>query len=175
MWSVAIAQTDPNPGMLSDEAYLEYYEVIMDDAEDSSPTIQYDIGLGYLYGRGLIQDASKAFHWFALAAEQGLPKAQHALARMYWSGTGTTQDHEKYIKWLKLAADNGHPVAMNQLAAAYAEGMGVPQDYVVAHMWANLATARGETSGLRDALFEGMTDEQIAEAQRMAREWKQAK
>jgi TPR repeat protein len=59
----------------------------------------------------------------------------------------------------------------------YATGRGVPQDYVQAHMWINLAASRptGEeretAAELRDLLRTQMTPEQIAEAQRLAREW----
>ena len=55
----------------------------------------------------------------------------------------------------------------------------MPQDYVQAHMWFNLAAAssgdddeRERRARNRDATAEKMTSEQIAEAQRLAREWK---
>ncbi len=54
----------------------------------------------------------------------------------------------------------------------------MPQDYIQAHMWFNLAAASGgdedrETDAKnRDLTTEKMTSEQIAEAQRLAREWK---
>ena len=56
----------------------------------------------------------------------------------------------------------------------YENGDGVPQDYIQAHMWFNLAGARGDAQGIkdRDALSREMTPDQIAEAQRLAREWK---
>ena len=56
----------------------------------------------------------------------------------------------------------------------YHFGQGVTQDYVQAHMWYSLAAARGEkeASGWRDLLAEQMTPEQIAEAQKLAGEWK---
>jgi TPR repeat protein len=56
----------------------------------------------------------------------------------------------------------------------YAHGLGVPQDYVEAHMWLNLSAAQGdrEAKKYRDWLAEKMTPSQIAEAQRLAREWK---
>ena len=52
-------------------------------------------------------------------------------------------------------------------------GRGVPEDYVVAHMWLNLAAATGHEDArrARDRVAAGMTREQIAEAQRRAREW----
>ena len=59
----------------------------------------------------------------------------------------------------------------------YSDGAGVPQDYAEAHMWANLAASRmtGERRDLsvknRDITAAKMTAEQIAEAQRLAREW----
>ncbi len=59
----------------------------------------------------------------------------------------------------------------------HANGDGVPQDFVEAHMWFNLAAAqsfgvyREPYVKARDAVAEHMTAEQIAEAQRRAREW----
>ena len=56
----------------------------------------------------------------------------------------------------------------------YANGQGVPQDYVQAHMWYNLAGASGDAEGAknRDLIAQKMTPAQVAEAQRLAREWK---
>jgi hypothetical protein len=50
----------------------------------------------------------------------------------------------------------------------------VPQDYAIAHMWLNLAAAGGAkvAAELRDAVAAKMTPSQIAEAQKLAREWK---
>ena len=56
----------------------------------------------------------------------------------------------------------------------YGEGKGVPQDYVRAHMWWNLAAAKGNAVAVknRDKVAAKMTSTQIAEAQKLAREWK---
>lgn len=56
----------------------------------------------------------------------------------------------------------------------YEKGQGVRQDFVQAHMWYNLSAADGEkrAAEARDALAKQMTPAQIAEAQRLAREWK---
>ena len=58
------------------------------------------------------------------------------------------------------------------------DGKGVPQDYVATHMWFNLAASRAEDAAIRDMAAKErdlvasmMTPAQIAEAQRMAREW----
>ena len=56
----------------------------------------------------------------------------------------------------------------------YDNGEGVPQDYVTAHMWFNLAAASGNKDAVkaRDIVAAQMTPAQIAEAQKLAREWK---
>ena len=53
----------------------------------------------------------------------------------------------------------------------------MPQDYVQAHMWYNLATANGDklAAEFRDGLAKQMALAQIAEAQKLAREWKPIK
>ncbi len=59
----------------------------------------------------------------------------------------------------------------------YDDGQGVPQDYVQAHMWFNLSAAgppdeyRDDAARNRDRVAKFMTPAQIAEAQRLAREW----
>ena len=77
----------------------------------------------------------------------------------------------------RLDADQGHAEAQFNLGKMYASGTGVPQDDVEAHMWLNLATAQasGEERDAyvkeRDDVAARMMPEQIAEAQRRAREW----
>ena len=54
----------------------------------------------------------------------------------------------------------------------YGEGQGVVQDYTRAHMWFNLAAVKGNSNAVknRDFVAKRMTSQQIAEAQKMARE-----
>ena len=64
-------------------------------------------------------------------------------------------------------------MALDSLGIMYAEGQGVPQDYVSAHLWFDLAATSGDEDAQksRAAVAKRMTSDQIAEAQRMAREW----
>ena len=57
------------------------------------------------------------------------------------------------------------------------DGSGVSQNYVLAHMWFNLAVTNGDEVSLenRDFAASKMTKAQIAEAQKLAREWKPKK
>jgi TPR repeat protein len=100
---------------------------------------------------------------------------------MYAKGQGVPQDHAEAVKWFRKAADQGVAQAQSYLGAMYAKGQGVPQDYVEAYKWFDLAAARFAASDavLRDGVISDrqriaadMTPAQVAEAQRLAREWK---
>jgi len=58
----------------------------------------------------------------------------------------------------------------------YAAGRGVPEDIVLAHMFYNLAEAQGQENAQvnKGVIEQRMTREQIAEAQRLSREWLEA-
>ncbi len=63
--------------------------------------------------------------------------------------------------------------AMYRLGIMFSTGQGVPYDPVLAHQWFNLAAMQGsdEAKARRRELADEMSPEQIAEAQRRAREW----
>jgi hypothetical protein len=63
---------------------------------------------------------------------------------------------------------------MARTVAVLSKGQGVPEDYVIAHMWFSLAAAGGDRNAAkgRDLVATRMTPAQIAEAQKLAREWK---
>ena len=78
------------------------------------------------------------------------------------------------VKACREAAEQGDAEAQFNIGVMYDNGRGVPQDDAQAHMWFNLAGARGHEKAreARDAVRARMTPEQVAEAQRLAREWK---
>jgi TPR repeat protein len=153
-------------------------------AEKGLADAHYNLGVMYNNGEGVLQDYTEAKKWFRKAAEQGYAKAQYNIGSMYHKGEGVPQDYTEAMKWYRKAAGQGHADAQYFLGAMYGTGQGVPQDSVLAYMWLTLAASRfsaseGEKRG--KALLNGeiiaskMTPEQIAEAQRLAREWKQKK
>jgi TPR repeat protein len=131
----------------------------------------------YYNGQAVPQDYREAVKWFRAAAEQGYVSAQDFLGLLYEVGPSVPQDYQEAVKWYRMAADQGDSPAQRKLASMYAHGQGVPQDYVLAHMWYILAAAGGKVVSFhdRDSLAEKMTPMQIAEAQRLAREWKPTK
>ena len=60
-----------------------------------------------------------------------------------------------------------------QLGILYSAGGEIPADYVSAHKWFNIAAARGnqEAARLRREIANEMSEDQIASAQRAARDW----
>ena len=111
-------------------------------------------------------------------AEQGDADAQITLGVCYAKGLGVPQDFAEALKWYRLAAGQGHAEAQFNLGVMYHTGKGVPQDYVEAHKWFNLSAARAtnkdtreNAAGARDSVASKMTPDQIAEAQKLAREW----
>lgn len=118
------------------------------------------------------QDYQEAAKWYKLAAEQGVAWAQRRLGYMFDEGRVVTQDYQQAFKWFKLAAEQGDAMAQCKLAFIYAYGDGVPIDYVLSYKFANLSAAQGNSAAQehRDWLLKKMTNEQIAEGQRLSSE-----
>ena len=82
-------------------------------------------------------------------------------------------DYDTALKEFRPLAERGKAVAQWSLGIMYERGRSVPQDYVQAYRWYTLAAAKGLKEAVkgRDLLEKRMTPAQLAEAQRLAREW----
>ena len=132
--------------------------------------------LGDMYndGRGVPKDYAEAAKWYREAAEQGLSSAQVALGDMYERGDGVPRNDAAAVKWFRKAAEQYNIEAMNNLGRMVGKGQGVPQDYVEAYKWLDIAASYTKQDNFvrdRDIFAQLMTPTQIAEAQRLAREW----
>jgi len=160
--------------------YAEASRWYLKAAEQGLLYAQSALANNYAKGRGLPQDYGKAIRWYERAAEQAPPWWQEELGRMFRDGKELPQNFQLALKWFRRAAEKGDVQAQFYLAEMYAKGLGVPQPHkVVAHMWFNLAAARypslrvaGKAREARDELAKSMSQKEIAEAQKMAREWK---
>jgi len=128
----------------------------------------------YNEGVGVLRDEIKAAKWFRVAADQGDADAQHALASCYRKGIGVTRDFREALKLDRKAAEQGNREAQVALGVSYELGFAVPEDYIEVYMWYNLAATQGETNAFlaRFVLSKKMTPAQIAESQRLSREFK---
>ncbi len=148
-------------------------------AERGDAKAQYALGVMYRNGKGVPQDDAEAARWYRKAAEQGNAKAQHNLGVIYSNGQGVPRNYAEAVGWWRKAAEQGVAEAQYNLGLMYVNGEGVPRDYAQAHMWYSLAASRlppGEDRDKavrnRDILVAEMTPAQIAEAEKLAREWK---
>jgi TPR repeat protein len=124
----------------------------------------------YASGLGAPKNYAEALKWFHLAADQESDNAQYNLGLMYGNGWGVGQDRVQAAKWYRLAADQGHAMAQVNLGAMYATGRGMRRDYIQAYMWFSLARADGLSN--RDRVMRQMTTAQIAQGEKLVREWK---
>ena len=121
-------------------------------------------------------DLSPAEHIRCLCeeAEHGDMLSQYLLGSAYFVGIETPRDYEEAAKWYRRAADQGHPEAQFRLGSMYYLGQGVPKSIVLSEMWFILSAVQGPDYArqVRDTTEQEMTPAQIAEAQKLAREWK---
>jgi TPR repeat protein len=82
-------------------------------------------------------------------------------------------------RFYQMAAERGDGQAQYNLGLAYARGDGLEQDLVKAHLYFNLAAARlndlrGRAAAAknRDRMAAEISPEQLAQAQKQAREWR---
>jgi uncharacterized protein len=143
-------------------------------AKQGDANALYALGLMYYNGQGVAQDYTEAVKWFRLAVLWGRTGAQYNLGSMYANGQGVTQDYAEALKWFRPAAERGEPAAQYALGLMYEGGRGLPRDYILAHLWFDLSAAQGTKIAVtsRDRVERQMAPAQIAEAQKLAREWK---
>ncbi len=140
---------------------------------------QLNLGLMHKKGQGVPQDYTEAVALFRGAANSGLPDAQFNLGLMYSEGNGVPVDLAEAVRWFRKAAEQGLVAAQINLGVLYFTGEGIAQDSVQAYMWFDLAVSRATADDQKKFYSDGrnriaakMTTQQIASAQRLAREWR---
>jgi S1-C subfamily serine protease len=110
-------------------------------------------------------------------AEAGDADSEVQLGLRYHNGEGVAKNQVEAVKWFRKAAEQNFAMAQLELGLHYLEGAGVAKDYVEGWMWLLLAAGQGLTVAKEtmDLLEHGMTREQIAEGQRLARNFKPRK
>lgn len=142
-------------------------------ANQGDAQAQFELARAYADGDGLRRDPSEAARWFQKAAEQGFAAAQFRLAALYFSGNGIPRDLVEAGRYMRKAADQGFQPAQKLLGMMYGCGSGVPKDLVESYHWLNLAAANGdeEAAKMRDNAEHSMTPDQVAQAQRLCRDY----
>jgi uncharacterized protein len=174
VFSLAFAGFEDGKAAYERDDYATALKEFKTVAERGDADAQFLVGVMYANGEGVPQDYAEAVKWYRRAAELGYADAQRELAELYKGVPCVPQDYAEVVKWYRKAAQQGDAFAQIGLGARYAYGEGVPQDFVQAHMWFDLAAAQDVKAAqtMKDQVAEKMTPAQIAEAQRLAREWK---
>lgn len=102
--------------------------------------------------------------------EDAIRKTPDSVVRVSNKAESGGSDNASTFEELRLLAEQGNPKAQFRVGEMFYQGKG----YIEAHMWWSLAAGQGldEASEKRDMVAQQMTSEQIAEAERRAREWK---
>lgn len=89
---------------------------------DRDAKAAFDLGLRYLRGDGVVQNAFQALEWLRSAGERGELRAQSALGRLYLAGLEEMgPDPAEAERWLTMAAGRGDKEAAKLLPEAVAE------------------------------------------------------
>ena len=124
-------------------------------------------------------DPATALKRIGPQARRGNARAEALLGYMYEHGLGVPQSWPAAVDYYLLAAEQGDATGQYLLGLMYDKGFGISRDVVQAYKWPNLAAAheyaisfRDAAASNRDLIARKMTPAQIAQAQKLAREWK---
>jgi len=154
--------------------YVEAVKWFRKAAKQNLAEAQVALGACYANGQGVATNYAEAVKWYRKAAEQNYAPAQVRLGACYANGQGVEREEAEALKWFRKAAEQNDAEAQYTLGACYANGQGVPKDYVEAYTWLLLAAGQGNEAAKKNmtSLENQMTREQIAEGQKLARNFK---
>jgi len=123
--------------------------------------------------RNPMEDHRFTVRLYQEAAINGDADSQYKLGLLYLTGNGALQDFAEAAKWLQLAAEQGYGPAQYELGLIYRNGYGLPTDHVQSYVWLNLAAAAGvqQAMAARDEVMRALSSKQLAQAQKISRDW----
>lgn len=81
------------------------------------PQSQYELGVAYYMGEGVVENEQEAVRLFKLAADKNHPAACYMLGDCLLDGIGVNADRASALKWLVRAAELGHRGARSRVMA----------------------------------------------------------
>lgn len=138
-------------------------------------------------------DLGEAVRLLTPVAESGDANAQTLLGGIYLRGSpDIPRNDETAAYWLRRAANQGFPQAQLNLGGMYLRGSGVPQSNMQAHVWLSIGLTRivppqpapGDREAAvmlfaidsaryeRDQIASYMSDEELAESDRLQSAWR---
>lgn len=108
-------------------------------AQNGHARSQFRLGVMFLHGTGLPQDAKRAAYWFEKAAGQNHPAGRYSLARLYLAGVGVEKSPALARRQLLPLAEQGFVPAQLQLGLLLDAGIGGERDVGEARRWVQAA------------------------------------
>jgi TPR repeat protein len=105
-------------------------------------TVQNNIGIMYMDGKGVQRNMPLAVQWLARSAANGSSLGQNNLGGLYRDGKGVNRDFGKALTYFAASAAQGNAAGQLNLGLLYMYGQGVRQDLTKAYMWFDLAAAQ---------------------------------
>lgn len=133
-----LAQAQSSPTPLAD---------LREAAEKGDAVSQFNLGVRYSSGQGVVKNYTEALTWYRKAADHGYADAQYNIGVMYDRGQGVPKDYAEAVRWYRMAADQGDPGAQFAVGAMYDQGHGVRQDCAEAVHWYRKAVEQGSDRG----------------------------
>ena len=93
--------------------YSTAFNIWLSLAEQENVSAQFNIGLMYKQGQGILKNFSEAAYWFQMAAKQGDPQAQLELASLYQMGRGILENPTYAYMWHAIGKANGGNSPLN--------------------------------------------------------------
>lgn len=85
----------------------------------SAGVMQYRLGMLYVNGRGVPEDATQGVEWLRKSAALKHTDAAIALGVLYFEGKHVPKDEAEAVRWFQQAADQGSVLSLRTLADCY--------------------------------------------------------
>lgn len=118
-------------------------------AEQGDDKVATEVGLAYLYGRGVTRSPQDALHWIERAAKGGQPRALMELSRMVRWGAVPAYAPKDSIPMLEKSAEKRFATAVRELGEIYVLGHLVEIDPVQALRYFEQGASFGNAESMR--------------------------
>ncbi len=175
-WADAQKEIDQAHQAFRNQDFKKAYDIVLHLAGKGNAEALYLLGGLYQEGKGVEKDEAEALKWLTLSATLGYVQAEYLIGIRYMIGKdGFEKDLNEAVRWFKKAAEKGYLNAQHSLGMMYYLGQGEPEDFVKAYKWLALAGEKGYRMAekTKKELEGTMPPKQIAEARKLAKQWRE--
>ena len=133
-------------------------------ASNGDARAQYNMGIMYRDGLGVVRDPRVALSWLLYASAQGHMLANYASGLLMRDGPEVVQDSERALHHLGEAAFLGHALAPLEIGNMYFVGTHVVKNHTLAFVWWSLSAERNGPGAQANiaSLTDSLTKEEVA-------------